>query len=1165
MRRKQWTSALTAASLAVGLAPALGAATGAQLDAGTRMNQLGVVQGSGTLPNGQPDLNLDGQITRAELITTIVRSFGLETAAQASKGIASFADVPAGQWYSGYVAVANNLAKSKGIAIGRSESVFDPNASVTKAEALVFVLKFLGLNATGAGTAWYDPWLDLATTQGVMTPAQRAEALQNAALSATRGEAFVILDLGYRAKVLPGGLSLYTQFVDSLAPAITLVSLPPTTTEATVTVTGTVSDNKAVTSASVNGNLVTLTGGRFSTTIQLAPGPNSIVVEATDLAGNSQRETLVVTRGATDAASIQAADLTVGAGQSINAGVVVKDAAGTAIPGVVVAGTSTLGTFANGQFTAGSALGSGKLTLKAAGLTKEINVNVVAGPVAKILAASVGPGGSAKLQATDAFGNAVTSGITWSLAPNQSGAAVAADGTFTGLIAGNYIVLASANGTSTMGQVGVYGMVNRLRVEAPANVVGNGKTEYTVKVYGVDANGFVTTNFAAPVSLDTPFGDVLSATAKDGMATFTFTASDAYIGEQAELKATSTLDGRALEGSTTVQVTAQEAASIRVQPAAAFLTSNATSTLLDVAVQVLDQHGAPMLDGDFPLTLTVTGPATFDNGTTTKEFDWTPFVDGVQIRPTEIGVTGTITVVATGAGLTAGQGQVSARMAGTPRLIALKASGTKMAAQTGTSLSKALYFQAFLTDANGVPVTPDDKDLKVVFTGIPTADLEKQMIAFDLNGNGLLDGGEGFDPLDTADLTQTSVTDGTLAFWLVGKQAGSFGVSVADASTSPTLTASPAISYSVTSGQVHHFVGLHPQALLVQRGLPTTLRYQAVDDVGNPVAQANLQLVFDATGNSGLKLNGQTTAVKAVTDATGIATVTLVANTVITTSGGVPLSLNPGATNIANGWSGTATEWDTAVSSLIVAPGSVETSLEVDNGSGWTPLVGGLTAGMPIRVVASVKDTQGYLLPGVGSTIPAELVVKSTGTTQTNLSSVTFSDPDNDGVYQSSSIVITKAGVQTLRAELSNLPQPVTNTGKNVNVRAGALDGLKITEATNAQIKLKSNQAKELTIQLVDSWGNSVAGSGVPHAVKITFDHTAGGAGYTSFRDQNGTELITSGITISAGRTGAQFFLLSNLLSGNSVTIFATVDEDNSGTFDGSDPVYSVTYDLIAE
>jgi len=192
--------------------------TATPFEVAEKMNKLGIVQGVGTNPDGSIDFNLGRNLTRAELVTTIVRSFGQEQAAQLSKGAPSFADVSAHEWYSGYIAIAKNLAEQAGNPIGKSENSFDPNADLTKAEAIVFIMKYLGIKVESSGANWYEPWIAKAVELGVMSKDLAADALADPNSPATRGEAFVVLDFGFSAKVLENGKSLYTSYVDFVSP-----------------------------------------------------------------------------------------------------------------------------------------------------------------------------------------------------------------------------------------------------------------------------------------------------------------------------------------------------------------------------------------------------------------------------------------------------------------------------------------------------------------------------------------------------------------------------------------------------------------------------------------------------------------------------------------------------------------------------------------------------------------------------------------------------------------------------------------------------------------------------------------------------------------------------------------------------------------------------------
>jgi len=276
----------------------------APFETASKMYLLGILQGKGTLESGDIDFDLGSNITRAEMVTTIVRSFGAEQAAQLAKGAPSFADVNPSDWYSGYVAMAKNLAEQAGNTIGRDLDTFDPNAYVSKAEALVFMMKYLGIKVEQTGANWYEGWIHKAIELGLISEADAEVVLHNPGAPATRGEAFVLLDFGYSAKVLEGGNSLYTSFVDSVAPMVTVDSLPEITTTSEVILTGTVRDNKGVALLSISDGTsqsqIEITDGRWQVTVPLKPGQNSFTIEAVDIAGNTASKQFNIERIAVD-------------------------------------------------------------------------------------------------------------------------------------------------------------------------------------------------------------------------------------------------------------------------------------------------------------------------------------------------------------------------------------------------------------------------------------------------------------------------------------------------------------------------------------------------------------------------------------------------------------------------------------------------------------------------------------------------------------------------------------------------------------------------------------------------------------------------------------------------------------------------------------------------
>ena len=91
---------------------------------------------------GKSDISFDpdATMTRAEFATIVTRGLGL-----AEKPLSVFLDVPNGIWYDGYVGTAYTY----GIVNGTSATTFNPNGTLTRAEAAVMVAraaKLCGMN-----------------------------------------------------------------------------------------------------------------------------------------------------------------------------------------------------------------------------------------------------------------------------------------------------------------------------------------------------------------------------------------------------------------------------------------------------------------------------------------------------------------------------------------------------------------------------------------------------------------------------------------------------------------------------------------------------------------------------------------------------------------------------------------------------------------------------------------------------------------------------------------------------------------------------------------------------------------------------------------------------------------------------------------------------------
>ncbi|MEA4920190.1 MAG: S-layer homology domain-containing protein [Clostridiaceae bacterium] len=92
----------------------------------------------------------DNAITRAEFAAVLVRALGLPQSAAGS-----FSDVSSSSWYNGYV----GSAYKTGIITGRSSTVFDPDANITREEAMAMLAraaKVSGYKGLGADTGTYS-------------------------------------------------------------------------------------------------------------------------------------------------------------------------------------------------------------------------------------------------------------------------------------------------------------------------------------------------------------------------------------------------------------------------------------------------------------------------------------------------------------------------------------------------------------------------------------------------------------------------------------------------------------------------------------------------------------------------------------------------------------------------------------------------------------------------------------------------------------------------------------------------------------------------------------------------------------------------------------------------------------------------------------------------
>jgi len=175
-------------------------------------NEIEIMAGQGIARGvGDKKFNPDGQVTRAEFATFLLRSLGLEENAP-EKG--NFTDVAAGSWYYGAV----ETAYANGLVSGYEDGAFRPEAKITRQEIAAMVTRALNkdgqqievedaesvLSTFADGSiisSWARGSVATAVEAGILRG--RGDSLIAPQANATRAEAVVML---YRMLVYLGRL-----------------------------------------------------------------------------------------------------------------------------------------------------------------------------------------------------------------------------------------------------------------------------------------------------------------------------------------------------------------------------------------------------------------------------------------------------------------------------------------------------------------------------------------------------------------------------------------------------------------------------------------------------------------------------------------------------------------------------------------------------------------------------------------------------------------------------------------------------------------------------------------------------------------------------------------------------------------------------------------------
>lgn len=1074
---KKLTSAIVAASLVFGLVgtafadwSAAGVATAAN-----RMKALGIVKGT-VLADGSVDMALNANITRAQLVTIIVRAFGQGDNAALLKGAPAFTD-SASHWASGEIAIAKNIIEKNGFTLGTTASTFSPNKDVSAAEAIAFVMKFLGVKAA-AGQTWPMDYIQGALDAGLLSADDKAALAAFPNSAANRGLVFYLADKAFASYKLGNGKTMYTTYVDTTAPVVSVDTYNATTEADSITLTGKVSGAAVLHVGFSAKDVVTPDiDGTWSATVPLKVGANDIWVHAVDAAGNvgTPATAVKITRVAGAAVTIEAGAVSVEAGATADLAVVVKDAKGNVIEGAAVTGDAGgLGTYADGKFTAGTKAGTGTLTLKSGDATATVDVTVKAGQLAKIevspatvdLKASTTQKFTAK--GLDANGNEVAlDSVTW----NASKGVMAADGTFgaTADAAGTVTITATSGSFSGTATAIVYGAAAKVQMAAPAALVGNNKSTTTLTATVLDASGNVAKDFNGNVTFASSAPGVVSVQtasvqAVNGVATTNI---------QGVASGTTVLSASAsgVTGTTlTYTTTAQVATSVEVTGPSSLAASSGSSGKITLVLK--DQTGNDMLAAP---TSTVIVKLTSSDKTVAffgtdsdNSGDLTLALSSGKVQAsTDIKATAKVGSASVSAAVTAPTGStITVNNVSVNTLVVGSAYQIKVNDITGIKAGESFPVGFKVLDFNGNTLTaftdPDNYTLEVYqgATLVNTVTLLDVTLGVGDNAGAAIT----IDPTTFSAPYSDKANTYTVKVKKIGLVTGENSVVVA-----PAVAASLAMTAT-------------PSTLAANGGAQSTLKVTISDAYGNAVADGSYAVTIKKTSSNGSTAIFTDTIANTVN---GVATVAVTSTTKADATGDT-------FTATATGLTGATANVKTAIMGT-----AYKLNLPSLTPSG--------TAGTDIDVSVDVQDGNSTkLTPDQGRVVT--LTVKDGTTTVGSFTGTTVNGTATVKVN------LTTAKAYTFEATADGL---VKVAGTSLTVNPAAAAAVKLV-ADRTTLSANAGSKAKLTASLLDQYGNTVTvGADTAVKLKVTSGTTATleGAdvdGYVTVTILNGTSSIST-------------------------------------------------------
>lgn len=693
----------------------------------------------------------------------------------------------------------------------------------------------------------------------------------------------------------------------------------------------------------------------------------------------------------------------------------------------------------------------------------------------------------------DAQGNAITlpSTASVSYSTDSSNAAIVNGNELVVTAPGTVNVVATVDGIQSQPfTVTVYGPMAAVKLSAATtSPVANGVYSDAVTLTAVDANGNTVANYNGTATVTMSGSGVSFANGTNGTqasdavlstTSSTYSSSPTYNvtftngvgtinvisgttpGLTSTLTATYTPANSTTTQTGTLNLTTvpQVATALKVTSEQKYVSAN-TPTNANFDVEVVDQTGNPMLSGTYPFNVSVTGPATY-SGTSTGVF----FANG-STSPTpatitatsEQGVTGTITVTASGSGLTSGSATTQAVIAQAPvKLQATSATGSNTFVQgPGNSLT----YNLTAVDANGYPATWPSSDTFTVYVTNSSGGVASNVY---VNGTGEPSSGAGVGLGTNQMITLTDPSTTTA-------DAGNYTVTIKD--QNGNVWASFPV---VETGAAASKLSLSAASQYVSESNPsTTVSAQLTDTFGNPASLAGIPVTFTVSGNmvGGGTFTGGTNTITAYTNASGVATATLTMQPYV----GEQYTINASANN-------SGATYTASPVNVTVEP-TVATQVQVQMGQGSPTGPSYVTAGQTVSGYVYVKDQYGnpvsapqsVTLSVTGGLNITDINGAAPSANTTGTASPYSATTVNGSVYFSG--MATTAGAVTVQATDTSISPNVSGSGQ-VFVNAGTTMGGYAFFNANGQEITSSNELAAAANTPVEVWLKPVDPEGNP-------------------------------------------------------------------------------------